>query len=291
MGESGGDHSSWPSVETVRKAARGKSPEVFSLADKILQFLDTYPTHFEYQVDTKNQEMVHKYWNIAFCAAAHRLYRAIEILVEAGLEREAHIQARSLLELAGNQAFMAAEPETRPIDFVHQVIETKKLLSQAMKQHKLIEDEAFAEMQTRLATESIDIGKTIGESSKSWEKIKRPFDASAYDRIKKGGMHWHYDLLYFYGSDITHMGGLSVEWYLDLDPDTQFLVKRGPDTPAVGVLLVATDIILRVLYAAESVVHEDSLQAIDSLARDYWEVSGLSEKVDFDFFLKSVNPT
>jgi hypothetical protein len=272
----------WPEIQCrFRDKIRADYAQVFELADKVAQFAAGYPEYVSYG-DGDNAEAAFKYWNAGFVAAGHRLMRGVMILADHGQAHEAELLVRPMVELVGNQTYMAREPE-RAVDFLHQLTETKKKLAERTKDYGLTSEEEWPEVIAGLESEAFGLTETVGGPSLEFTNDLRPFGKSAKDRITEAGLTWHYDLLYFTASDITHMGAMSVDWNFKFDDEKSAITKRGVSADgAPGVVTLATEMMLRILYVAESSLEEGVAGQLDALAHEYWLINakkGLEEQV------------
>ncbi len=272
----------WPTVQCrFRDRIRQDYGSVFDLADNVAEFAAGYPPYVSYG-EGENAEAAYKYWNAGFVAAGHRLMRGVLILADHGQAHEAELLVRPMVELVGNQAYMARDPK-RAVDFLHQATDTKKKLAERTKTYGLTTEEEWSEVIAGLEGEASGLAEAAGGPSLEYTNDLRPFGKSAKDRITDAGLTWHYDLLYFTASDITHMGAMSVDWNFEFNDEKKAIMKRGvrPDG-AAGVVTLATEMMLRILYAAERALDEGIVEDLDALAHDYWRINatkGLEEQV------------
>lgn len=272
----------WPAIQCrFRDKIRRDYASVFELADKVADFAAGYPEYVSYG-EGENAEKAFKYWNAGFVAAGHRLMRGVMILADHGQAHEAELLVRPMVELVGNQAYMASDPN-RAVDFLHQATDTKKKLAERTKDYGLMSEEEWPDVLAGLEGEASGLTEAVGGPSLEYTKDLRPFGKSAKARITGAGLTWHYDLLYFTASDITHMGAMSVDWNLEYDDEKKAIMKRGvrPDG-APGVVTLATEMMLRLLYVAETALEEGVMEQLDALAHEYWLINakkGLEEKV------------
>jgi hypothetical protein len=251
--------------------------DVFQLADMVVTLASTYPRYVPF-ADTNNADNAWRYWNSGFVAAAHRMMRGVMLLAEHGQSHEAEVLLRPMLELVGNQAFMARDPKKRAVDFLHQSNAIKQKLAHRAKSYGLATEDEWSEMMLTVESEAAGLNEVVGAPSMEWTRDDRPFARSAKERITEAGLSWHYDLLFFTSSDISHMGAMSVDWIMEFDEGEGTLRKRGVRTEgAAGVVTIATELMLRVLYQAEKVIDEGIEAALNGLATEYWRLNAKKE--------------
>lgn len=130
------------------------------------------------------------------------------------------------------------------------------------------------------------LAEELGEPSPGIYEAIRPFNKSARERIEEAGMAWHYDLFYGTASDVVHMSAKAIDWLMDWD-ENRLNLRVGPDTGGVGVLTVATELMLRLLYKADEALESNHEREIDELAEEYWRINrkkGLELKTLIDAF-------
>jgi hypothetical protein len=283
----------WPAIQCrLREKIRKDYAAVFDLADKVADFAAGYPEYVSYD-EGENAERACQYWNAGFVAAGHRLMRGVMILADHGQAHEAELLVRPMVELVGNQTYMAKDPK-RAVDFLHQATATKMKLAERTKDYGLTTEEEWPDVVAGLESEASGLTEVVGGPSLEYTNDLRPFGKSAKDRITDAGLTWHYDLLYFTASDITHMGAMSVDWNFEFDDEKKAITKRGVrPNGAPGVVTLATEMMLRILYVAESALEEGVVETLNALAHEYWCINakkGLEEEVLISHLRGEVNP-
>lgn len=250
---------------------REENADSFELADALVAFLANFARRGVPGIDDAGKQ-AWAIWNVGFVAAATRLLQAIITLAEIGLGHEAHPQVRAFLELVANQSFMADDPSTRAGEFLAQATSQRTRWAEAMEKYGLDRDHDLTTVKQAHIAEAQQFEKHFGEPPENLGT--RPFNRSAYDRMREAGLEWHYDLVFSLASDVTHMGAATVDWYVDYDEERNAIVVQDLDYEPGGVLSLGSELAIRVLYKADVALEADQLYEIDETARRYWTLYG-----------------
>jgi hypothetical protein len=257
--------------DDLREERRQHRRGTVELADRILELTSaSLPTEIPFT--GKTTESAWEFWNAGFMVAGYRLFRAVLSLVNEGLTREAELPTRSLLELVANQHYMDADKETRVADFTHQASAARERLGNRVKEYGLGEDLDWEAISAGIDEEQQKLTEELGGPSPGLYGAIRPFDRSARDRIEGAGMQWHYDLFYATASDMVHMSAKAVDWFMDWG-EHGLSLRAGPDPDGAGVLTVASEFMLRLLYKADKALGSGHEGEIDVLAEEYWRLN------------------
>ena len=257
---------------------REENADSFELADALVAYLATFPRKGVPSIDDAAKQ-AWAIWNVGFVAAATRLLQAIVRLSEIGLGHEAHPQVRAFLELVANQSFMADDPSSRAGEFLAQATSQRTRWAEAMEKYGLDRDHDLTTVKQAHIAEAQQFEKHFGEPPENLGT--RPFNRSAYERMREAGLEWHYDLVFSLSSDVIHMGAATVDWYVDYDHERNAIVVQDLDYEPGGVLSLGSELAIRVLYQADVALQAEQLHEIDETARRYWRLYGRKE-IKFD---------
>jgi Family of unknown function (DUF5677) len=207
--------------------------------------------------DDREQD-AQRFWMVGFLIAGRRMLETIVLLTENGYGGESDAQLRCLLELVGNVNYMTAAPG-RGIDFAIAESLGRKRLSELLQKYEWGDEEERKEFAASVVEELEEVASVVGADIERDELAGKPFGVDARTRIESSPtMPWHYDLVFSTTSDLLHMNALAVAKYL-----------RNPSPETYGKVTVASELFLRVLYAADTVLHLGKRNVIDGYAVQY----------------------
>lgn len=219
-------------------------------------------------VQDNSHESLWAYWNFLIVAAAERLMRSQLVLMENGYEPEAHLPARSLLDLHATQAYMRADI-SRVTKLILQVPAGKGRLLEMLRKMNLIESSEYESALALNREERTGLTSLFGQISKKAYNDYRPFGISAKKRFEKAGLDWLYDSFFTVCSDYVHMGARALDLFADSSEKGVRLTKE-PNVN-VGILVIATQILLRIDYMADEAMKTGKSAQIDEMATAWWE--------------------
>jgi hypothetical protein len=217
-------------------------------------------------------------WNEAFVRAGSRLCKGILVLIQNGLDVEAKLPLRSLLELVANQGYMAREPEVRAAEFGATDLRTRSGYLDIVERLGFDQDKV-----DRARREIGGIRARQHDLLADFEGRDdfNPFGKKAEARIKSAGMNWHYDAVYRSTSDFVHMNAMSVANYLKSgEPKYDVGVGVGVGGPGLASLVLGCEMLLRVLYFAEAAMEQGYGDALDAHASVFGGLAYPSKDVD-----------
>lgn len=220
------------------------------------------------------------WWNRAFARAGARMLKAVVVLTENGLGKEADLPLRALVELVGNQHYMRVD-KRRAAQFAVEGLASHKRFIERLERWGVAEPESAARIrggiaddEKRLADRGVDLN-TIPLKSAA------PFGQSAKSRIMSAGLEWQYDLVFATTSDLLHMNARAVALYA-VDKETDEQIMRG------GALTMASRMILPLLYVIDEALKQGQSDVIDGYARQYWKLA--LPNYPWERFLADVRP-
>jgi hypothetical protein len=151
------------------------------------------------------------WWNVALVTAAGRLSRTVVILVKEGLFDESMLAIRSMVELVGNQGYMAQQPDFRAPEFAAADLRGRERLIEGMSRIGL-DSEALGDVRSEVSKARAEMVSLVGDIEETDSIL--PFGRKARVRFESAGMAWHYDVVYAVASDYAHMNARAVMEYL-----------------------------------------------------------------------------
>jgi hypothetical protein len=240
---------------------RNPRPHV-ELAESLLKYARQFPWA-NYEPGENAREGTWRLWNLGFVKAATFLLQAIVVLFENGLGREAQLQLRSLMELVGNQYYMGQD-KRRAVEFAAaQAIEQQRLIEAGLSLNALTTTDAdeMSKIAERIKEDREAMKTHLGkDAERELEKQMYPFGRKASIRLAAAGMKWHYELPYEMASNLMHMNARAVAFYLG---------DESRESEGAGTLVLANEMMLRVLYKADEALDQGALEAINRFGTEH----------------------
>lgn len=203
------------------------------------------------------------WWNVAFVRAATRLLRAIVILGNEGLYEESNLQLRSMLELVGNQGYMAQSPKARAAEFAAADLKTRERILDSLSRLGF-DPKALQGVRDEIAQVRTDLNPLIEDVQDS-DSIY-PFGRKAKVRIESAGMTWHYDGVYERTSDYVHMNARALGNYLKAEDETR---PETEEALQLGTVVLGCEFLIRTLYFADVALGQCRRDFLDGYALEY----------------------
>jgi len=161
------------------------------------------------------------------------------------------------MELAANQGLLNTDPKLA-IQYSLEMQAGNEQLVAKMEEHGTGDSQEGTEKAAQVKEVAAQL-RSMGFDD--WPTSSYPpLGKSAKDRFKAAGMAKYYATFYYADSDLAHMGARAVQRYLDGDFD---------DDKVHNDMTLATDMVLRVLIAANEKNDAGLDEKIDELVRQF----------------------
>jgi hypothetical protein len=202
------------------------------------------------------------WWNTGFVHAAGRLARAVTLLNSESLSDEAMLPLRSLLELVGNQGYMAQEPETRALQYAQDDLRGRERTIQGLIGLGAMDSVSLNQVLREIDEVRLEMADVIEDIEPTASIL--PFGRKARVRTDAAGLAWHYDGIYVTASDFVHMNARAVAQYV-----SRLQGDREEQAPRMSTVVMASELLLRSLYFADWAVDQGRADELDALGRLY----------------------
>lgn len=232
------------------------------LAESLIRYAKEFPWS-KYEPGETPEEGTWRLWNIGFVRAGTCLLKAVVVLSQNNLGREAQLQLRAFMELVGNQYYMG-EHKSRAVEFAAaQAIEQQRLINAGLK-HNLLSAgvaEETVQIAERIKQDREMIRGHLAEDVEDrLEKGMYPFGRNASVRLAAAGMRWQYELPYEMASNLMHMNARAVAVYLEDEPR---------EREGIGNLVLANEMMLRLLFKADEALEQGQRELIDGYGLEH----------------------
>lgn len=201
------------------------------------------------------EEWITVHWNASFASAAARLAGTVMKMCDMRM-LEVSLVTRAMMELAANQGLMNTDPALA-IQYSLEMQSGNEQLVAKMEEHGSGSNEGAekAEQVKEVAAQLRAMG------FEEWPTSSYPpLGKNAWERFEAAGMTKYYKTFYYVDSDLAHMSARAVQRYLEGDFD---------DTKVDNDLTLATDMVLRVLIAANEKNDAGMSEEIDKLVNAF----------------------
>jgi hypothetical protein len=234
----------------------GVMPDPVGFAKSLVRFSgDALPSSIDLTEDVATN--LCRFWTAAFLHAGTRLLQSMLVLTEAGLDKEADLLLRSLLELTGNAAYMLDDPKSRAVKFEASDSLSRRRVFESLQSLQISSPDLLEEVAAEFDEEFKKMRETVGDALDDDSLAWQPFGVPAKTRIASIGPSWYYRLLYQSTSDFTHMNARAVA-----------ALMRPPRSEA-GHLVVGIELLIRLLYKMNDVLGVPNRPGIDSYALEF----------------------
>ena len=233
------------------------------LASSLISVAEDFPWSSPGRDPRADWEGMWWWWNVAFVRAATRLLRAIVILGGEGLYEESNLQLRSMLELVGNQGYMAQSPKARAAEFAAADLTTRERILDSLGRLGF-DPKALRGARDEIAQVRTELSELIGDVEES-DSIY-PFGRKAKLRIESAGMTWHYDSVYERTSDFVHMNARALGNYLKAvdEPSAEREQSR-----QLGNVVLGCEFLIRTPFFADLALEQHRRDFLDGYALEY----------------------